>query len=93
MRSGVKNGMLSRNPKFAARSNVCMGGQKNAWCMNFTRLVRCVMVCTLCAAWCGVVSAVGLSSVRGISQRPVFESRVPVRMVIGPSRTWQALAS
>ena len=30
IRSGVRKGMLLRNPRLAARSKVCIGGQKNA---------------------------------------------------------------
>ena len=47
MRSGVINGRLLRNPKFAARRRVCSGGQNKTWCMYFTRFCRCGMVCTL----------------------------------------------
>lgn len=87
MRLGVKKGMLLRKPKWAALRSVCMGGQKNAWCMNFTRLLRCVIVWTLCT-WFGVgdfsVARVGVA-VMGKCQSRVFGSRVPVRRCCWPS--------
>ena len=56
----VKNGMLSRNPRLAARISVWCGGQKRAWCMYFTRFCMCAIVCTL-LIWCsGGGSSVGV---------------------------------
>lgn len=70
-----------------------MGGQKNAWCINLTRLLRCLIVCTLCAACWVLGVTVGVIVVSGKCHRPVVASRVPVRMWRSPSCRWQASAS
>ena len=69
MRSGVRKGMLSRKPRLAALMSVCVGGQKNAWCIYFTLFCKCGIVCTLFAtngaSVMGVVFSVVISCAAG----------------------------
>lgn len=104
MISSDEKGKPSRKPRFAAHSSVCIGGQKNNWCVNLTLFCKCGIVCML--LWCprmlGIMwvilwaSTSGGGGARGHSgrhQRLVVGSRPPSRITTDPSKMMQRPAS